>query len=348
LKAIAFTTRLILLLLAVAPVTGAQSAIEKITLGPEQIGVVKTAPGISTRVSFPDPVQEVVCGDLYDPATGKGTFIIQRSGTAERPGNDIFLKPVAAKGLSNMFVKTADGKNTYSFDLKIVPTEQAHRAVNVVDAVTGVQPRPTGDAQSPPNDGSRGNSDKTAEEIERIKANAEQQGRTRADEIIRNARQQADRVIGEAESKGVELERQAAQRADAVIERRFMQAMILGIREIKAENPRATAKAINIMIDPPRVLIFNGKGYLRYVINNTGKQDFAYKSVVLEVGAGANNRIVASQINQSKAENTLSPGESITGVMVFDPKEVAETDKLMLFVRGEGDTIILRLTLQQP
>src|SRR5204863_9375461 len=70
----------------------------------------------------------------YDPATGKGTFVVQRSGGVDRPGNEVFIKPVSSKGLSNMFVKTGDGKHTYSFDLTIVSTPQAaHRMVNVTD-----------------------------------------------------------------------------------------------------------------------------------------------------------------------------------------------------------------------
>ena len=31
---------------------------------------------------------------LYDPATGKGTFVVQRSGTADHPGNEVFVKPI--------------------------------------------------------------------------------------------------------------------------------------------------------------------------------------------------------------------------------------------------------------
>jgi hypothetical protein len=347
LKTLAFILALALFFITGAPFARAQSVIEKVILGPDQIGVVKTAPGITTRVSFPDPVQEVVCGDLYDAGTGKGTFVIQRSGTPERPGTDIFLKPVASKGMSNMFVKTADGKNTYNFDLKIVAPEQAHRVVNVVDNSPAAQPR---QPVSGPEDASRGSGadNNASEEIEKIKANAEQQARLQAADIIRNANQQADRVIAQAESKGMEIERQAAQRADAEIDRRFMKAMILGIREGKIDNPRANAKSANLVIDPPRVVIFNGKAYVRYVMRNTGKQDLAFKSISLEAVAGNNNRAIKSEINQSKAENSLSPDESITGIIVFDPKEVAETEKLVLNVKGDEEVVILRITLQQP
>ena len=42
-------------------------------------------------------------------------------------------EPVATKGMSNLFVTTGEkGKNTYNFDLEIVPVALAHRVVNVI------------------------------------------------------------------------------------------------------------------------------------------------------------------------------------------------------------------------
>ncbi len=313
------------------------------TLGPDQIGVVKTAVGITTRISFPEPVQEAICGDLYDPATGKGSFVIQLSGSPERRGNDVFLKPVTTKGMSNMFVKTGDGKRTYNFDLKIVDAAQAHRVVNVLDA-PDANPHGAADSSSgsPHADGKAAGS----VDVERIKADAEQQARVRADEIIRNARQQADRIIGEAESKAQETERQLAQRADQEADHRFMQSLMLGIRESRINNPRATAKGVTIMVDPPRVLSFNDKAFIRYVIQNSGELDFSFEAVTLETGAGQNLRPITVEITQSKAENKLATGESLTGILAFDPKQLAAKDKLVLYVRGEGGAEIVRVTIQ--
>lgn len=113
----------------------AQTPIVTIRLTEDQIASVKTAEGITTRLVFFDPIQEIICGDLYDPATGKGGFVIQRS------GKDIFLKPVKPKGVSNLFVKTGDKADyTYSFDLMIVPVPQAHRIINVVKAQSATKP----------------------------------------------------------------------------------------------------------------------------------------------------------------------------------------------------------------
>jgi TonB family protein len=119
----------IIVLLVLSEVAGAQTPIVTVRLAKDQIATVKTAPGITTRLVFPEQVSEIICGDLYDPASGRGTFVIQRG------GKDVFLKPVTTKGLSNMFVKTGQTEeNVYSFDLMIVTADQAHRVVNVMDA----------------------------------------------------------------------------------------------------------------------------------------------------------------------------------------------------------------------
>src|SRR6185503_19834738 len=117
---------MIALVLLVASPVKAQSMIITISVGQNQIGQIKTTQGITTRVTFPDTVRDIICGDLYVPATGKGSFGVQRI------DNDVFLKPVVPKGLSNRFVKTGEkGEHTYSFDLLVVSLEQAHRVVNV-------------------------------------------------------------------------------------------------------------------------------------------------------------------------------------------------------------------------
>ncbi|HET8678250.1 MAG TPA: hypothetical protein VFO63_20775, partial [Blastocatellia bacterium] len=55
---------LILSLLGIIPVARAQAPISSMALGPDQIGKVRTAPGITTKISFPDKVFESICGDL--------------------------------------------------------------------------------------------------------------------------------------------------------------------------------------------------------------------------------------------------------------------------------------------
>jgi vacuolar-type H+-ATPase subunit H len=354
-------------MVAVSSTAQAQAPIATIALGPDQIGVVKTAVGITTRITFPEPVQEIICGDLYDAATGKGTFVVQRSGTDQKPGNDVFIKPVASKGLSNMFVKAGDGKHTYNFDLKIVSVDQAHRVVNVTDA-PAVQPTQSRDNQSgtpgatsstpnttqPPSNGEQhvaepdksDRTEKPAPDFERLKADAEQQARQKGDEIIRNARQQADRIVGEAEAKMLDADRHSSTRADQLAEQRFMQALILGLREAKITNSRATTKKKVIVMLDPRMLMFDDKAYLRYTIQNAGAEDFAFNSVSLETGEAKEIRLITVEVTQSKSENKLSPGESLTGVIAFDPKQITSKDRLTLFVRGEDSTEIAHVIIQ--
>ncbi len=318
-----------------------QSPVATLALGADRIGEIKTAQGITTMIRFPEAVQEIICGDLYDAGTGKGTFVVQRSGTNDRPGNEVFIKPVSSKGASNMFVKT-DGKHTYSFDLTIVATAQAHRMVNVTDlaAATNSSPRaPAADPRGP-------DPEKPPPDFERLKAEAEQQARQKAVEILRAAQQQADRKIAEADAKLVEAERLAPQRADQEIERRFMQALMLGLRETKVSNTRAIAKKVVITLDQ-RMLLFDDKAYLRYTIQNTGDKDFAFTAMSLEVSEGKEVKPLTAVVNQSKPENLLAPGESLTGVIVFDPKQVGAKQRLTLFVRGEDSAEIAHVTIQQ-
>jgi len=109
-----------------------QSQVISVSLGQDQIVAVKTARGITTRLVFAERVQDIVCGDLYDPATGVGTFVIQRV------GNDIFLKPIVAEGISNLFVKAGEkSETTYGFDLFIGPAQQAFRIVRVTSKSAG-------------------------------------------------------------------------------------------------------------------------------------------------------------------------------------------------------------------
>jgi len=293
----------------------AQSPVATLALGTDRIGEIRTAQGITTMIRFTEAVQEIICGDLYEP--------------------------VASRGASNMFVKT-DGKHTYSFDLTIVATPQAHRMVNVTDVAAATNPSPTGAATDP-----RGSDpEKPSPDFERLKAEAEQQGRQKAAEIIRTAQQQADRKTAEAETKLAEAERLAPQRADQEIERRFMQALMLGLREAKVSNTRAIAKKVVITLDP-RMLLFNDKAYLRYTIQNTGDKDFAFTAMSLEVSDGKEGKPLTAVVNQSKTDNSLAPGESLTGVIVFDPKQVGTKQRLTLFVRGEDSAELAHVTIQQ-
>jgi archaellum component FlaG (FlaF/FlaG flagellin family) len=125
-----------------------------------------------------------------------------------------------------------------------------------------------------------------------------------------------------------------------------MQALMLGLREAKVSNTRATAKRVIITLDP-RVLIFDDKAFLRYTIQNTGDKDFVFTAISLELSDGKEGKPITTELNQSKLENSLTPGESLSGVIVFDPKQVQPKQKLMLFVRGEDSAELAHVTVQE-
>ena len=97
--------------------------VARLASGGETIPVILTARGVTTMLSLPEEAREAVCGDLYDPQTSSGGYIVQRS------GRDLFVKPLRAAGVSNLFVKTE--RATYAFELEVVAPERAMRIVHV-------------------------------------------------------------------------------------------------------------------------------------------------------------------------------------------------------------------------
>ncbi len=320
-------------LIAAATCT-AQAPITAVTLGPDQIGVVKTAVGLSTRIVFTGSVREIICGDLYDPAAGRGTFVVQKG------ENDVFIKPVAPKGMSNLFVKIGEtDKQIFNFDLKVVPVAEAHRVVNVSSprsaSLVSERPPSGGDAAG---DAAR----KTASrEIEQLKAKAQQE----ADETVRAANQQAGRITAEAEARAIEVDRKTLERSEQEIERRFVRALMTGLREVKINNPRVSAKKVVISLDP-RVITLDDKSYLRYTILNNGDADFVFSSITLEAGVGGEIKAVTAEVTQNKTENKVSPKEAVAGIIVFDAKQIGARDRLALFIRGDENAEIAHLNIQ--
>ena len=329
------TLILLILLAAISSIARAQSPTTTIVLGPNQIGLVKTTQGITTRITFPDVVRDIICGDLYDATTGKGGFVVQRI------DNDVFLKPVISKGVSNLFVKTGEkGDHTYSFDLEVVPINQAYRMVNITNA-PAAQPQQTA------------NTDQPAEASAKILTHTQQQ----AEEMLNAARQQADKLIAQANQRASEtyaqalkrteeLDRQASERAQREVEDRFLRAMIQGVREVKTNDSHAAAKSVTLALDP-RVLTFDEKSYLRYTIKNTGDKDFSFNAISLERSFDKkSSALIPAKVVQGRVENKVRPGETIIGIIVFDAKAISAGDRLTLFVRGEGNAEVARLNIQ--
>jgi hypothetical protein len=121
---------------------------------------------------------------------------------------------------------------------------------------------------------------------------------------------------------------------------------MLGMREMKVANTRAATKRIVLLLDP-RVLVFDDKAYLRYTIQNTSDKDFAFTAMSLETGELKDIKPITIEVNQSKTENALTPSESLTGVIMFDPKQVGNKQKLILFVRGADSADLAHITVQE-
>ena len=110
-------------------------AVVNFVLAENQFATILTAKGYVTRLALPEKAEAAICGDLYDPQTGIGSFVVNSS------GNDVFIKASGTKGASNLFVKTANF--TFNFYLNTVPDSQAHRVVTVRQAKPGEQTTPT-------------------------------------------------------------------------------------------------------------------------------------------------------------------------------------------------------------
>jgi vacuolar-type H+-ATPase subunit H len=273
---------------------------------------VRAAQGLTTRISFPEPVKEIVCGDLYDPQSGRGSFVVQRS------DNDVYLKPVVIKGASNLFIKTGEkGERVYNFDLLIVSMAQATRVINVTDGAA-----------------------KKAQPSSRPRVENE------ADDILRNARRQAAQIVTDAEHRAAESDRQTAERADREVERRFVRALMSGLHEFKVNNTRVISKKFTVLLDQ-NVLTFGEKSYLRYTIQNTGSADLTLGAISLETTSGNTSKVIPADVVQNETAGTIKPGEAITGIVVFDTKQVSMKDKLTLRLRGEDDVEMARVSIVQ-
>ncbi|HEY7912736.1 MAG TPA: hypothetical protein VIG62_12555 [Blastocatellia bacterium] len=330
------TPILILVLAAAAFAQSPGSPVVKISLTSDRIGVIKVSPGLTTRVVFPAKVKEIICGDLYDPASGTGAFVVQRG------DDDLFLKPVATKGFSNLFVKVGEkGEQVYNFDLSIVPAKDAYRIVNVTGADLAA-----GGSQKP------APQELAGAEAAKIIAAAQQQ----SDDIVRGGRQQADQLIKQAEQRATDLDRQSQERsaerdrqaaAQAVTEarNRFARAMLRGLKEVKVNNTYVAPRRVDIILDP-RILTFDDKAYLRYVMKNNGDKEFTFSALSLEKGTRSGVQIIPAEVFKGKPENSVLPGEMVTGVIIFDSKLVDQADRLTLLVRGLDNAEIARLTIK--
>ncbi|HYL99994.1 MAG TPA: hypothetical protein VEZ90_13660 [Blastocatellia bacterium] len=307
-----------------------QNPILSMDLGPDQIGLIKSAPEITTRISFPETVKEIVCGDLYDAASGKGSFVVQRS------DRDVFIKPIVPKGISNLFVKTGDkGEHVYNFDLRIVGETEAYRVVNVNLSKAG---------QASVGGGAADDDARTA--AERKASETLTRARQQAEAIIGQAQQQASDIKQQAEARAAETDRKAAEDAGQEIERRFVHAIMLGIDEIRVKEDHSLGKKVPVKIDH-HLVKFGDKAYLRYTIQNASNVVFAYKSIELQQNTEKGPQPVQAELVQNKKETSLKSGEVLTGVMVFDPKLLKAPAQLDFVIKSSDNKDLVRISIAE-
>ena len=304
----------------------AQSPITTMALGPNQIATIKCAQGITTRVTFPEVVKEIICGDLYD-GSANGSFVAQRS------GNDVFLKSIVSKGASNMFVKTGEkGEHVYNFDLQIVPASVAYRVVNVTYKNEPPEPSSDGDRTAAPSGGS------SAAAEEAIRA-----ARKEADRLIAQAEQEAAAINRDALDRSAQADRTIPEKSDEEISRRFAAAVLAGLPESKAGAVHASVDHVLVAVDK-RVLKFGNKYYVHFTIQNNSGEDFAYSEISLESGFGPQATSLQVSVVQARNENKVSRGESQTGVVVFE--WALPHAGLSFVLKAAGNSEVARLIFQ--
>ena len=178
-------------------------------------------------LSLPEEAREAVCGDLYDPQSGDGGFVIQRS------GSDLFVKPLRAAGGTNLFVKTECA--TYAFELVVVAPARAMRIVHVEPAPA--RAREERDHLS--RDRAALDADRAAFERERAAAAADLE-RRRAD-----------------------LDRQAGERAEALARELVVASVRDGAISVPVTRRDARGRGIEVELGGA-LLSIGGRAYLRF------------------------------------------------------------------------------------
>jgi hypothetical protein len=119
--------------------------------------------------------------------------------------------------------------------------------------------------------------------------------------------------------------------------------MMDGSREIKVNHPRVVAKSVVVTLDR-KVVIFDGKSYLRYMIQNNGPEEFAFNTI--SIGAGLEKEAIAASVFQDKPENKVAPKETLRGVIVFSSDLVKANTRLTMYLRDEDNAEIARTSIQ--
>ncbi|HQR37768.1 MAG TPA: TrbG/VirB9 family P-type conjugative transfer protein [Blastocatellia bacterium] len=305
----------------VAPTGGTQSSpgIIFVDVNSDTITTIRTAQNIVTRVALPGEAKEAICGDLFDSTSNTGSFVISRT------GNDVFIKPVASKGQTNLFIKT--DRDVYNFDLVVVPPAQAYRVVNI---------------NLPP----------YAQQIEQQKAAArreiaEERSRMQDEIDDKIAARQRELDQQNADTLATEqrkLRAEADRRAGDMATRRFVDGIMQGFPSVPLRERRAQLDQMDLTVDDS-AFIFEGKLYVRYRLANNGAGELTYAEPKLVVRGVESDRPVTSTTYTARGDYKAPAGQTASGVVVFERPALERGERLILMVRGESKDRVIQLRL---
>ena len=307
----------------VSPTPPASSGIIFVDVTPDTITTLRTAQNLITRIAFSSEAKQAICGDLFDPATNTGSFVIDHNGT------DVFIKPVAAKGQTNLFVKTDQA--TYNFDLVVVPAAQAYRVVNV-----NLPPfQKQIDEQKAAN----------AKELEQARADLEQELDQKYQDRVRQLEtQSATDIATETRKIRAEGDRRAADMA----QRRFVDGMLQGFTTVPLREKRGQSDQLEVAVDDV-AYIFEGRLYVRIRVTNRGQKDVTYQEPKIIVqGPGQKDQSVATTTFTSRGDYKIPAGQSVGIVAVFERPSLDKGERVVLFMRGDQKDKLLALRLIDP
>jgi hypothetical protein len=281
-----------------APAAG----IESFEVTPQDIVTVRTSLGMITRIALPEEPKEAMCGDLYDSGTNTGTFVITKS------GNDVYVKPMNAKGQTNLFVETTS--NVYNFDLTIVPPKDAHRVVSV----------------NVPNYESKLDAmrEKAREEIAAERAQMESEVNKKLEDRRRELEQQNEKALAEEQKK---LRATADRRANDFAARRFADGIMQGFEAVALREKRGDLTGLEVVLDDS-AYIFEGKLYVRYRLSNKTGEEVTYTEPRIILRGGEKDRAVTASIMTSRGDFVVPAGESAYGVAVFERPTLEKGERL--------------------
>jgi hypothetical protein len=298
--------------------SGAGSGIITLEAGPEVITTVRTAIGLTTRIALPEEATAAICGDLFDASSNTGSFVIDRS------GNDVFIKPMAPKAASNLFIKTKS--ITYNFDIVVVTTAQAYRVVNINSRRTSA------------------NTAAIEQELGVRRAQLEQEMDRKLGERKRQLEQESAATLASEKQR---LSDEAERNAVDLAVRRLVDGIMRGLNGVQVRDRRAQVGDFQVELDPTGYT-FEGKLYVRYFVTNRAGTQLVYPEPRIVLRTASSERPIQSVTYAQRGDLRVGPGATVTGVIVYQPPALKRGERVVFVIRLDAERAIqLRIAEQQ-